>query len=62
LEEVLPVVKADAVVDPGAVVVHVEGALAADAAVVGAVRLEGVAEQAVALALRVLVPDFEPLY
>jgi len=51
--EELAVVVADAVVEPGAVVVHVQHAARAGAAVVGAFRLEDVALQTLAFAFLV---------
>mmetsp|Transcript_15947 Transcript_15947/g.47884 ORF Transcript_15947/g.47884 Transcript_15947/m.47884 type:complete len:206 (+) Transcript_15947:67-684(+) len=51
LDEELPVVEANAVVDPRAVVVHVQDAAIADAAMVGAVGLPDIAHLAVSSAL-----------
>jgi hypothetical protein len=57
LHEKLSVVKADAVVNPRTMMVHVQHARVAHRAMVRALGLEGVANQAVSLSLVVVVPD-----
>jgi len=58
LHEKLPIVEAHAVVDPRAVVIHIQDASVANAAVVATVRLPNIAHFAVPPSLR-LVPHVE---
>lgn len=55
MDEVFLIVKADAVGDPGAVVVEAQDAALADGAVVAALRLVQVANQAIPLQFLLLV-------
>lgn len=59
LHEELPVVEANAVIDPRTVMVHIEHTDVADWAVMASLRLEGVTDQAISFTFRVLVSDVE---